>query len=164
MSVQFHSLLAGKIFHLLSYGMVLFLVIFVLWLNRNAFQAPISEKDNHIDAFRLGSMIYLGTFMLGNNWDYRLLFLIFVIPQLVSWAINSSYYVAWVAKLTILAILISLWSLLISRFINLVPLGHDIAFLLEHFSKWTVFAGLLYLLVSSLPDWIGYYVRRAEFR
>ena len=164
MSVQSHSPLAGKILHLLSYGMVLFLVIFVLWLNRNAFQAPVSEKDNHIDAFRLGSMIYLGTFMLGNNWDYRLLFLIFVIPQLVSWAINSSGYVAWIAKLTILAILISLWSLLIYRLMNRLPLGHDIAFLLEHFAKWTVFAGLFYLLVSSLPNWIGHYVRRTASR
>ena len=102
--------------------------------------------------------------MLGNNWDYRLLFLIFVIPQLVSWAINSSGYVAWIAKLTILAILISLWSLLIYRLMNRLPLGHDIAFLLEHFAKWTVFAGLFYLLVSSLPNWIGHYVRRTASR
>lgn len=154
MSIQSHLPQVGEIFRFLSYGMVLFIFVLVLWLSRNTFPAPISEKDNHIDAFRLGSMIYLGTFMLGNNWDYRLLFLIFVIPQLVSWAINTSYYGAWIAKLTILAILISLWSLFIYRFMNLIPWGHDLTFLLEHFAKWTVFAGLFYLLVSSLPNWI----------
>lgn len=164
MAIQSHSPLAGKIFRFLSYSMVLFLVIFVLWLNRNTFQVLVNEKDNHIDAFRLGSMIYLGTFMLGNNWDYRLLFLILVIPQLVSWAINSSYYVAWIAKLTIFAILISLWSFLIYRFMNFVPWGYDIALWLEHLAKWTVFAGLFYLLVSSLPNWIGHYVSRHRMR
>ena len=41
---------------------------------------PISETDtNFLDAFRAGAGIYVGTFMLGNNWSYRLIFLILVI-------------------------------------------------------------------------------------
>lgn len=33
-------------------------------------------------AFWVGASIYIGTFLLGNNWDYRLMFLLFTIPLL----------------------------------------------------------------------------------
>ena len=32
-----------------------------------------------------GASIYIGCFILGNNFDYRFTFLILTIPQMVSW-------------------------------------------------------------------------------
>jgi hypothetical protein len=37
---------------------------------------PALQSD-YIDTFRLGANIYIGTFLLGNNWAYRLIFLVF---------------------------------------------------------------------------------------
>ena len=43
------------------------------------------EESISMDAFRAGSAIYIGTFLLGANFIYRQMFLIFIIPQIVIW-------------------------------------------------------------------------------
>jgi hypothetical protein len=42
--------------------------------------APLNQ-----DAFLMGSALYIGSFLLGSDWVYRLVFLIFVVPQLIEW-------------------------------------------------------------------------------
>lgn len=97
-------------------------------------------------AFRLGAGIYVGTFLLGNNWDYRLMFLLFTLPQLLEW-IN----VGKVARYALFGVLISLSYFWIAR---LLPL----AYFIDEFANWLTFGGLFYLLVASAPDWL-----RSEF-
>jgi hypothetical protein len=41
-------------------------------------------------AFGAGVAMYIGTFLLGNNWDYRLAFLLLTLPQLILWAREPS--------------------------------------------------------------------------
>jgi drug/metabolite transporter superfamily protein YnfA len=51
---------------------------------------PASVSERELDAFWAGASIYLGTFaVVGHNWDYRLLFLILTVPQLLSWIRGS---------------------------------------------------------------------------
>lgn len=101
---------------------------------------PVEETAS-LAAFRLGAGIYLGTFLLGNNWDYRLIFLLFTLPQLVEWARHSR-----MAGYTLSAVLLSFayfW------FRNISP-----AYFLDELANWFVFTGLIYLFLSSAPDWI----------
>ena len=42
--------------------------------------------DRALAAFRVGAATYVGTFLLGGNFNYRLAFLLFALPQLVRWS------------------------------------------------------------------------------
>ena len=114
---------------------------------------PDMEAQTRLDAFRIGSGIYLGTFLLGNNWDYRLVFLLFTVPQLMSWARSHTGHPAWMAKMAIIGTFVSVWHLVIKRFLN--PLaGETLTFALDEGANWVVFFCLAFLLSYSAPEWI----------
>ncbi|WP_208345622.1 hypothetical protein [Aetokthonos hydrillicola] len=113
------------------------------------------ENEQHIDAFRLGAGVYIGTFMFGNNWDYRLIFLIFTIPQIVSWIKKKINPYSLICCFILPAIILSFWYLIVKQI-----LGSNLAFLIDQFSKWVVFSGLVYLLLASLPSWLSSYFYR----
>ena len=130
-------LLAGLLANLVIFSIFLAGLFFAGRVNANV---PVSNPFQ-LSAFRLGAGIYVGTFILSSNWDYRLIFLIFTLPQLVEWMKKNP-----VAKFTLYFVLLSLvylWVTLVS----------PLAYLLDEFSNWIVFAGMLYLLMISLPDW-----------
>jgi len=43
-----------------------------------------SASVSNIRFFNIGAFIFLGTFLLGSNWDYRLIFLVFCIPYVLA--------------------------------------------------------------------------------
>jgi len=116
-------------------------------------------KGKYLDAFRAGAGIFIGSFIVINNMDYRLIFLIFTIPQLVSWAYNRDKGFAMVPLATLFAMLFSLWSTFLMRF-----LGRKATFVLEEFTNWVILSGLLYLFIASLPEWFSNYLRRSLSR
>jgi len=122
---------------------------------RRGYDAATGRNDRkRIDAFRVGSGIYIGTFLLGNNWDYRLMFLLFTLPQLALWAKSAGPAVAWFARIVIGAMLVSMWHLSFNWVLGFVPAGIEIAFVLDELADWTVFLGLAYLITCSAPDWL----------
>jgi hypothetical protein len=93
---------------------------------------------SYIAAFRAGAGIYLGTFLLGNSWAYRLIFLIFVVPQLVVWVKTdaSRKFVAAIALIMVIGSCCPTW----------VSSG-----ILDEIFNWLLFVVLFYLMMSSLP-------------
>ena len=82
-------------------------------------------------AFLFGAGIYCGTFMLGANFTYRLIFLMLCLPQLLDWQGRVSQLTISAARLLTIAILLTLW-------LNANPiflLGTQIA-------DWSLFIGL----------------------
>jgi Glycosyltransferase family 87 len=84
----------------LAQGLVLVAVMLVgvgLWLvvRRRSRGTTISPEDGHMPetsdliAFRMGALVYLGTFVLGNSFDYRLIFLLLLLPLLLRWPTAS---------------------------------------------------------------------------
>ena len=121
--------------------MMVSLIFYVSSIHVHGFK---QGDDTHIDAFRAGAGIYMGTFFLGNCWAYRLMFLIFVIPQLVSW--RKDIKRGFISLIALICIIISCWSLW----------GKDIysgrpAFAIDEISNWILLASLFYLWLSSLP-------------
>jgi len=92
--------------------------------------------------------------LLGNNWDYRLIFLLFVVPQLGLWGGHTQYQIRWSARLTLAAILFTWWASFLTQQLGLIPLGDEIAVLLDEGVNWLVFIGLFYLLLAALPGWL----------
>jgi len=136
-------------------GLGLFLFAFYLGSKLDALP---SRDMRHLSAFRLGAAIYLGTFLVGDNWDYRLVFLLFTVPQLVEWAKASSAEKA--AQWTIVSLMIACWYLISFSVFNLIPGGTHVAYLLDQVSKWALFFGLGYLFSASAPDWLKAEIRK----
>lgn len=106
------------------------------------------QRDtNYIDAFRAGAGIYVGTFFLGYNWAYRLMFLIFTIPQLVSWRKDAKKSLkSLISLIALICIIISCWSMLGRGIIPNLSLR-----IIDETSNWFLFASLFYLLIASMP-------------
>jgi hypothetical protein len=120
---------------------------------RNREPMTISSERN-MAAFRMGASIYIGTFLLGNNWDYRLAFLILVMPQLLQWTglTNHGRYRV-VASITLIAVFVTCWHFLVWYSPSLVNMK-DILFVFDESFNWMLVVGLSYLLGASTPDWV----------
>ena len=104
----------------------------------------------------MGASIYVGTFLLGNNWDYRLAFLVFALPQLAQWFHLTNRKHRAVAIGVMLAILVSCWHLMLKFDLLFIPLKDPVNrnFVIDEFINWLLVPGFTYLLVASFPDWL----------
>jgi hypothetical protein len=93
-------------------------------------------------AFYAGSMIFLGTFAIGNNFDYRLVFLLLTLPQLFDWVTEQpSDPRGWLASVATVIVLTLLWIGALSD-----PLR-----LMDELVTWPAVALLAALLAASVP-------------
>ncbi len=91
--------------------------------------------------FRIGAALYVTTFALGNNFNYRLIFLLFLVPDLLL-IVKDSGRNSGFALLLLAMIVSALW---LSP-TTLVPL-----FLLKEVLNWSLFAALIFVLLQFLP-------------
>ncbi len=119
--------------------------------------AQATVQAAHLDGFRLGAAIYAGTFLLGNNWDYRLMFTLFCVPQLAEWARGMAGVAGaparGIARLTLAALLLSLWMQFLFRLAPLLPGGGYTMLALDEAANWVLLGGLAYLLAGTMPSW-----------
>ena len=101
------------------------------------------SQGRFIDSFRVGAGIYTGTFLLGNNWVYRLIFLILVIPQLLEWLRMSNF--KWIPLACLISAMLSMWSISFES----IPFSGGF----DEVLNWLLFAFLVHLLLASLPSW-----------
>lgn len=139
----------------LSYLLVYAVTFYMLFRSyRDGPGLPV-ENLRSLDAFRVGALIYMGTFLQGNTWNYRLIFLIFAIPMLVSWARAGSSAGRNMAGAALVLAFGSAWLPILGA--SEPPSGSllgVIQFILDELSNWGLFACLTYLFLASLPDWI----------
>jgi hypothetical protein len=101
----------------------------------------------------------VGTFLLGNNFDYRLAFLIFVVPQLIEWMRSTNKMYRSLAGMSMFLVLLSCWHLWIieipMEFIfHSVERSRKFWIILDETFNWMLFVSLAYLLLASMPDWL----------
>jgi hypothetical protein len=139
---------------LVCYAVICVLILLSVLLALRPRKSQDAAADElHIDAFRMGAAIYVGTYLIGSNFDYRLMFLLFTIPQLMEWLNNSDSRMRRVARITFTCTLYSLWSIFFSRLLNAVS-ATWVQLLLDAFAKAVLVGGLTYLFVYSAPQWV----------
>ncbi len=155
---------SGQMMMLKKFNFLFFVILIVIGLSmvtsaiiQRRAENNYPYNSSNLRAFWLGAGIYIGTFLLGNNWDYRLMFLLFVIPQLADWTRQRKWNLTFLVTLvTIIATSFTLWSTLI--YIPLQPLftykAEQKTFILDESFNWLLFTGLVYLYVYSIPEWI----------
>lgn len=142
----------GRIINILSVIMVIAGIGIVVHSIRTR-RLFLNEKiSNYLDGFRMGSGIFLGTFLLGTNYSYRLIFLIFTIPQLVEWVEMDLTFLSSLAKIALLAILLSLWGNFAIQAMNGLLLFKTVVFIGIKLSHWFAFFSLVLLFIVSLPN------------
>lgn len=103
-----------------------------------------------IDAFRVGGAVFIATFLLSNNWDYRLIFLILTIPQLVTWMISDAEKIIRVAAFVAISATVgTMWYLVMAK------LCGNVAWIIDEISNLMLFSALFFLLIVTLPRWIS---------
>jgi hypothetical protein len=138
----------GTLLKYASYLAVIGVFLFCLraiWVAKKP--APYDEAT---DAFRVGASIYVCSFVLGNNWDYRLMFLLLVVPGLRTWMWSADRQLRLASRGMTIALFISLWHLPLDAGLDALPGGNYVGFALDEFANWSLFSGLSWLLVRTL--------------
>jgi hypothetical protein len=122
---------------------------------RSAEHVPVPETSDTSDliAFRMGALVYLGTFVAGNNFDYRLVFLLLTLPQLLRWLAlpGASEHPAVLPRATMVVLLLALWIGTLSQQLRLW----------DELVSWTLAGMLLVLLARSAPSMTAVFGRRS---
>lgn len=155
---QYFSNLFGvsPISPLLKYGPIIlaFVLITITGIFGLASRGSLtSSSTRNLAAFRMGASVYVGTFLLGNNWDYRLVFLIFVLPQLLQWTRHVGKVYSILAKAMLALVLISCWHF-VFWFAPTLTNFKEIIFMIDESANWMLVAGFSFLLFAFVPDWV----------
>ncbi|HET6846080.1 MAG TPA: hypothetical protein VFH29_04555, partial [Anaerolineales bacterium] len=114
----------------------------------------ITADVRNLRAFWMGAGVYAGTFLLGNNFEYRLIFLLLCIPQLAEWSSRRQGVTTAAARLTLVLILAALWATIVQQpGIGTVLLPENTIGLLDQAANWMLLAAIAFMFGSSLPAW-----------
>ena len=132
------------------YGLALLIVYAATWLAVRSPYQLVSSSQRNLAAFWMGASIYVGTFFLGNNWSYRLAFLLFVIPQLGEWTRTLRRGGRLLTCTTMGLVLLTCWYLFFRNQISAD--WRESYFLFDQFLQWALFGNLIYLFLASVPE------------
>jgi len=135
----------------------LLLALALLRVRRSA-AAGDAGGELRLDAFWAGAAVYVGTYVFGSNFDYRLAFLLLCVPQLCAW-VRRGGAPAPLPAAALGALLVTLW---LSSAQPPLPFGLQtwyvtLAFPPEEVLNWLLFAWLAAALARGALE-----VARAE--
>jgi hypothetical protein len=107
----------GGRFVVLAVGLLLAAALAAFLLARGGWQEPAAGRD--LDLFLAGAGVFVGTFAAEHNFNYRMVFLLLTLPQLLRWAREPGppLPLAAVAVATVIA---TLW---LGTSLPVIPLG-----------------------------------------
>jgi hypothetical protein len=139
-------------------GLVLAAALAAVFLRRGhadgARRGPDPRAARDLDAFWAGAGVYVGSFALTYNFNYRLIFLILTVPQLLRWSRERAPLVPY-APVALSLLLLALW---LGTSLSFYPLGLGdrwerlaASFPYDELVNLALFAYLVAALVASLP-------------
>lgn len=140
-------------------GLVLAAGAAAVFLRRRRVSIDRGERDpravRDLDAFWAGAGVYVGSFALTYNFNYRLIFLILTVPQLLRWSRERAPLVPY-APVALSLLLLALW---FGTSLSFYPLGlgdrwERLAgdFPYDELVNLALFAYLVAALVATLPS------------
>ena len=118
-------------------------------------RSQLTDIDlRNLRAFWAGAGIYVGTFLLGNSWDYRFMFTLLTVPALAEWVRHKGGGAIIIARITVIALLISCWYLIVQKWFGTTNAAYNVVYAIDEIANWTLYFGLTYLYIASLPQWL----------
>jgi hypothetical protein len=99
--------------------------------------------SNRLDGFRAGAAIYVATYLPVTNYDYKQVFLLLAVPQMLEWS-GGPGSVGRFSAVALASMALTLWMSSWHR----VFLGGEVMNML-------LFVYCLYMLVYTRPSWLG---------
>lgn len=128
--------------------LLLFLLFFRIF-RKFPVQPSIDDNKNGV-AFLIGSGIFLITCIIGFNWEYRLVFLILTIPQILEWRKDKRRF-----KIMLLLLYFLLfWCSLIKPVLSLA-LPYSFENLFSYFITTLLFFTHLYIVINNFGKILG---------
>jgi hypothetical protein len=157
-NILFEFLFENKKFAILmSWFVVLTGIIFASfdYLNKLIIENNNEEIDNSIrqkkDFFIAGASIFLGSFILGNNFEYRLVFLLFCLPLLFHyWEIKKNITIV---KVILVAMILRVWQYLPFNYFSQKLKNEflsDSVFTIEQICSWVIFFGIFRIFIEII--------------
>lgn len=107
----------------------------------------VEEPSFELNCFRVGASVYLGSFLFMSNFDYRLIFLFFTVPQCLRWY-KTTTLLRKASLLNLICIALAFhWYFFSNE--NILRL-----MLVKQAINWTLAGGVIYLLLQSAPQWL----------
>ena len=130
--------LRNKISILITSIIILMALTTKFILSKQPFVKSINFHNSEIWLFTCGAIIYIGTFMIGNNYIYRIVFLLLCLPNLLSLAKHTQLKYFSFTILIMLAL-----RFYYSTFESYLPFKQQ--FLLDLFLSWGILFSLMTL-------------------
>lgn len=128
---------------------------FKTWLNCD-FQSESDlnylGNENYIDGFRLGCCLYIGAFSIGSVYDYKLVFWLFAIPQIIDW-IKRKNQLSLLSTLALVGIIATLYLSPLSQYLSL-----------DEIINWFLLGYFVYCFLLSLPKGLKFSVHNTLLR
>lgn len=128
------------------------------YLQNRRSSPALADHRTHV-AFLVGAAVYGGTFLMGSNWDYRLLMLAFTVPGLLAMAGDKPRAERAIAITTLCAVVFACWSTMFWNLSRHIPGGSAASVVLDEAGKWLVFLGLCLLSGRCVP-WLAQSILR----
>jgi len=109
-----------------------------------------SLDSTKLSAFHAGASVYVGTYLLGLHFDYRLVFLLLTLPQLVEWSLHGDRRIRWGAAATTCGALLMLWRLAWRALLASTDVGRGLGDALDEVVCAAVWAALASALLATL--------------
>ena len=139
---------------ILPYALAFVLLVLAIYFGFKQ-RSQLAEIDlRHLRAFWAGAGIYIGTFLLGNSWDYRFMFTLLTVPALAEWARQKGGGSVIIARITVIALLISCWYLVLQKWFGTTNSAYNVVYAIDEIANWTLYFGMTFLFVASLPQWL----------
>lgn len=114
--------------------------------------------------FRVGAACFVGTFLIGTNFAYKLVFLLLALPQLLEWAGQSGGRWRWPARIAVAGVYLALWLPALEKPGADPRAARGVDFWVGQAAHWVLFGVLVWLLVQTAPGWLREWGRRGEAR
>lgn len=113
------------------------------WLKRDYLPESQSTEQSFsysLNGFRIGSSLYIGAFLMGTVFDYKLSFLIFAVPQMLNW-IRNNKNLGFLSSIALIGIIGTLY-ISPSSLLNI-----------DEIINWLLLIYFIYCFAITLPNW-----------
>jgi hypothetical protein len=93
----------------LGAAVILLIAIGLAWALRSARLDPgqPARSGARLELFVAGASVFVGSFLVFVNWDYRMVFLLLAMPQLLAWSGDGGRVLAWSSRIVGTGVLIA---------------------------------------------------------
>jgi len=144
----------SSVFSLLPYALAFLLLVAAIYFGLKQRGQLVDIDLRHLRAFWASAGVYVGTFLLGNSWDYRFMFTLLAVPALAEWIQQKGRGSITIARMTTIVLLLSCWYLVLQKWFGSTETAYNVVFAIDELANWILFFGMACLSIASLPQWL----------